>query len=259
MKMSKFTKKIIGFIIRTLKNYYDDGLSYSNIKLKKRLKKKSINFQRYKLYRKKWLLDTNINTVLDIGANIGEFTIIFHEHFPKAKIYAFEPLPDCFSRLRKRTKDVDNIKVFNLGLGSKDGVLKINKSSWHPASSFRKMGELHKKNYPHSSDSIDIDVRINKLDDVLNENDLSNDIFIKIDVQGFEDEVIKGGINTFRKAKVIVIESSFQQLYENEPMFSGIYALLQPLGFEFRGSLKQSINKNDDSFLQGDCIFFKPY
>ncbi|NQU87010.1 MAG: FkbM family methyltransferase [Mariniphaga sp.] len=202
-------------------------------------------------------MDSNINTVIDIGANIGEFTFIFSELFPNAYIYAFEPLPDCFNQLEKRTKNMRNIKIFNFALGSTEGELKLHKSSWHPASSFREMGDLHKQNYPHSSESDDLIVRIKKLDDIFKKESLTNNIFIKMDVQGFEDEVIKGGPNIFKNAKVVVVESSYQKLYDNEPLFDGIYSLLKPLGFEFRGSLKQSVSKSDESFLQADCIFIK--
>ena len=255
--MNNFLEKTINYTIRKLQTISEGGLSIENIRISKNLKKKSINYNRYKLYRKKWLLDMDINTVLDIGANVGEFTAIYHELFPEAKIYAFEPLPDCFFELKERTENIENIKSYNLGLGSKDGILKIHMSSWHPASSFRDMADLHKQNYPHSSESQDVDVSINKLDDVLNESDLVDNIFIKMDVQGFEDEVIKGGAKIFQKAKVVVVESSFQKLYEDEPLFHGIYALLKPLGYDFVGSLKQSVNKEDGSFLQGDCIFIK--
>jgi len=255
--MNKILNKSIRYTIRTLNALSEGDLSIENIRIRNRLRKMSINYNRYKLFDKKWLLDSNINTVIDIGANIGEFTFIFSELFPNAYIYAFEPLPDCFNQLEKRTKNMRNIKIFNFALGSTEGELKLHKSSWHPASSFREMGDLHKQNYPHSSESDDLIVRIKKLDDIFKKESLTNNIFIKMDVQGFEDEVIKGGPNIFKNAKVVVVESSYQKLYDNEPLFDGIYSLLKPLGFEFRGSLKQSVSKSDESFLQADCIFIK--
>lgn len=258
IKNPQLIRKSIAKINRELAIIYEDGISLKKIKRRRELKRKGIAYSRYRLYNRKWLLDLDIRSILDIGANIGEFTSIFSELFPEAEIHAFEPLPDCYEKLEKRTENLKNIKTYNLGLGCRDGELKLHRSSWHPASSFRKMGDLHKQNYPHSSESNDILVGIRRLEDIMKEEELNNDIFIKMDVQGFEDEVIKGGLSIFNKTKVIVVESSFQKLYENEPMFDGIYALLKPLGFEFRGSLKQSISSKDGSFLQGDCIFIKP-
>ena len=54
------------------------------------------------------------------------------------------------------------------------------------------MSDKHKENYPHSSEHKEIEVKIKKLDDVINPELIKRNILVKIDVQGFEDEVIKG-------------------------------------------------------------------
>ena len=75
-------------------------------------------------------------------------------------------------------------------------------ASWEPASSFRQMGDKHKENYPHSSEHKEIEVKIKKLDDVINPELIKRNILVKIDVQGFEDEVIKGGLTIFERAYI---------------------------------------------------------
>ena len=219
------------------------------------LKKSGVNLARYKLYDKKWIIDSNINTVIDIGANIGEFTILYSVLFGKADIYAFEPLPDCFLELKRKTQKIPRIQIYNIGLGNEEILQEIYKSDWHPASSFLDMSSLHKENYPHSANHKKINVKIDKLDNVLKDKSLNDNILIKLDVQGFEAEVIKGGMAVFKKAKIVITEVSFVELYENEPMFDGIYLLLTSLGFEYCGSLKQSTDKRNQSYLQADCIF----
>ena len=200
----------------------------------------------------------DIGTVIDIGASVGEFTAIFAELFPNASIYAFEPLPDCFESLALVADSYGGrVKVFKIGLGSREGNFEFHRSSWAPASSFREMSDLHKKNYPHSAGSESVRVQVETLDNVFRDIGLDDNIFIKMDVQGFEDEVIKGGREVISRARVLVIECSLQQTYEGEPMFDGIYELLKPMGFEYRGSVKQSLRKDDDSFLQADCVFIR--
>ena len=253
--MKTLIKKALGYLIRKLTIYYENGINLGDVRNRRRLKKIGINYQRYKLFDKKWLLNSNINTIIDIGANIGEFTAIFGELFPEATIYAFEPLPDCYEQLVKRAENYTTVKAFNIGLGNEKGSLNIQKSSWHPASSFREMGELHKQNYPYSAQSEDIKVRVDTLDNILRDKRIEKNILIKLDVQGFEDEVIKGGMQIFKQAKIVVVECSFQELYKNEPLFDGIYSLLKQFGFRYRGSLKQSFNKDNDTYLQADCIF----
>jgi FkbM family methyltransferase len=248
-------RKICYHLSKRLYVYYQDGIGYKSLKKRHHLKKLDIIYSRYQLFDKKWLLQSKINTIIDIGANIGEFTLIFAELFPEAEIYAFEPLPDCYNQLETKTKHIPTISTFNIALGSKKSIQNIHKSSWHPASSFREMSTMHKRNYPHSADHKEIEVTINTLDSILQLDSLNKNILIKMDVQGFEDEVIKGGVSIFKQAKVIIVEVSFIELYKEEPLFHGIYLLLTSMGFEYKGSLKQSTDSNDESFLQADCIF----
>ena len=116
---------------------------------------------------------------------------------------------------------------------------------------------MHKTNYPHSADHEEIEVTIDTLDSILLPDSLEENILIKMDVQGFEDEVIKGGKEVFNAAKIIIVEVSFETLYKDEPLFDGVYSLLKPLGFNYVGNLKQSVNKENGKYLQADCIFIK--
>ncbi|RJQ24791.1 FkbM family methyltransferase [Candidatus Parcubacteria bacterium] len=250
--------RVINFAIRWLQYLSETGLDPGNIERVKRLRISGINYSRYLLFNKKWLIESQINTVIDIGANVGEFTAIFAELFPNAKVYAFEPLPDCFELLNRVAKRYrGRVKAFNIAIGEQKGSFEFYRSSWAPASSFREMGDLHKKNYPHSVGSETVTVEVETLDSVFRDIDMSDNVFVKMDVQGFEDEVIKGGLEVIGRAKVLVIECSLQQTYEGEPMFHGIYSLVRPMGFEYRGSLKQSVRRDDESFLQADCIFIR--
>ena len=63
------------------------------------------------MYDKIWLKNLKISTVIDIGANVGEFTNIFNELFPLTYIHAFEPIPECFNKLNERVGNYTNIKT----------------------------------------------------------------------------------------------------------------------------------------------------
>jgi hypothetical protein len=64
------------------------------------LRRRGIDYEHYRNLRRPWLLDAGIKTILDIGANTGQFARLAHEVFPGASIYSFEPLPDCFETLK---------------------------------------------------------------------------------------------------------------------------------------------------------------
>lgn len=219
------------------------------------LRKNNINIGRYELFNKKWILDCNIRTVIDIGANIGEFTLIFDYIFNKPDIYSFEPLPQYSFALTKITQSKKNINFFNCALGEKESVEVMNVSSWGPSSSLLEMADLHKEMAPHSSGSSPIRVEVKRLDDLIDEKKITKNMLIKIDVQGFEKKVIEGGKKIFSFAKIVIIEMSYKELYKGEARFDNIYSLLVGLGFEFHGTLKQSVNSLDESYLQCDGIF----
>ena len=83
----------------------------------------------------KWLQEFGINTVLDVGANIGSFSIMINKIIPDATIYSFEPLNDCYQTLLSNTKEINRIKSFNLALGSQTGEALIHHNEFSPSSS----------------------------------------------------------------------------------------------------------------------------
>ena len=97
-----------------------------------------------------------------------------------------------------------------------------------------------------------------RLDDIADEIALGGNLFIKVDVQGFERNVIAGGRSTFERACIVMIETSFLSLYEGQLLFDDIYAVMRSMGFEFRGNLQQMLHAADGRVVQADSIFDSP-
>jgi len=207
--------------------------------------------------RFKWLQDMSIKTVIDVGAHAGESAVQFHELFPNAKIYSFEPLHDCFVKLNAAMKNVPNFRSFNLALGDEEGRLDIHRSEWSQSSSLLKMANLHKEAFPFSSGEILETIDINTLDNVAKELDLEDNVLLKIDVQGYEHKVIDGSRNILNRVKVIIIETSFSELYKGQPLFAEIYELLNGLDFVYSGSWGELKSPIDGAPLQQDSIFIR--
>ncbi len=204
-----------------------------------------------------WFKSLKVDTVLDIGANTGQFTKTISVLLPSAKIYAFEPLPGCFKSLQQFANLHKNITVFNTGIGDLSGECSFEQSAFSPSSSFLKMNDTHKKAFPHTQDSNIVKVKISKLDDITESLDLGISLFIKIDVQGYEDKVLEGGERTIKRAKIIIVETSFVSLYESQPLFDDIYCKLRDWGFSYVGMIDQACDPNTDQILQGDAIFIR--
>jgi FkbM family methyltransferase len=151
--------------------------------------------------------------IYDIGANRGFYTRKFLEKSTKGKVFAFEPVPVNFSIISKLQSEYRNLYIYPIGLGSEKGSLpmSIGLDDLNATSSL--------KNFRSEND---IMVTVETLDDIVNESHSVPNI-IKIDVEGFEFEVLKGMSNTVINEKicVIAIEVHFSLLekigYQNGP------------------------------------------
>ncbi|MCX6819789.1 MAG: FkbM family methyltransferase [Candidatus Adlerbacteria bacterium] len=225
--------------------------------LKKFLRSYGYDVVRYHSFYDSYLQPLGIKTVLDIGANTGEFSKEMRTLFPEADIYAFEPLKDCFETIGLKMANDSKFHSFNNALGETTGTSIIQRSSFHPSSSMRTMAELHKELYPKSKDSFEEKIQIARLDDAMKDISVDTPMFIKMDVQGFEDSVIRGGIDTIKKAAVLQVETSFVPLYENQPLFADIHAQLHALGFSYRGTTATHRNPKTGELLYQDSIFVR--
>jgi hypothetical protein len=99
-----------------------------------------------------------------------------------------------------------------------------------------------------------IQVEVTRLDDYVREHSLPQPDLIKIDVQGYEDRVLRGGPMTIGKAKYCVIEMSMLPLYEGGPLFDDIYGMMRTMGFRLVG-ITGDLRGRSGRQLQADGIF----
>lgn len=205
-----------------------------------------------------WLLKLNIKTIIDVGSNEGQFAKFIYGYLPSVTIYSFEPLPLCFEKLKKLKKEIHSLHPLNIALGEINGFEKFYQNDFSPSSSFMQMKESHVLNFPQTKKSKQIDIEIQRLDDLVPSLNIVPEVMVKIDVQGYEEKVINGGIEFFKKIpKIILIEASIRELYENEISFDEIYKLFVSLGYKYQGNLYQLYSPLDGEILQVDAVFIK--
>ena len=134
-------------------------------------------------------------TILDIGANIGNHSLYFQK--VSKKIYAFEPNPKTFELLKFNTRNHEDIHLYNLGLSNVTGQENLNELPANIGASYINPSNNLNDNLIHK-------INISKLDD-LNELNQEKISILKIDVEGYEWEVIDGGRNLINKNKPIII------------------------------------------------------
>ncbi len=204
-----------------------------------------------------WLVKHNITTVLDVGANTGQFAKMVHKTLPHATIFSFEPIEECYQKLIKNMADVPRFHAFNFGLGDSDDEMEMHVNDFTPSSSLLPMADLHIRAYPYTAKTHGEKVRIRQLDIVAQELLLDGNVLVKIDVQGYEDKVIRGGQSVISQAKVLIVETTFQRLYDGQPLWKDIFDLLSNMGFSYMGNFHQMKSPLDGSVLQADSIFIK--
>lgn len=212
---------------------------------------------RYSLGEYAYVSSLNIKTVIDVGAHTGEFARMIKTVLPEAAIFSFEPLRAEFESLRRQMQNGAGFMAFNCAVGDRDETVEIHRSSYAQSSSIRQMAQLHKDAFPASAGHTVEMVEVKRLDDVLRDFELKREILIKIDVQGYEDKVIAGATETIDKAKAIIVEVSFRELYEGQPLFETVFGLLSGRGFKYFGNLYQLLSPIDSAPLQADALFVK--
>jgi FkbM family methyltransferase len=204
-----------------------------------------------------WVRKHDIGTVLDVGANTGQFASYIHTLLPNARIYSFEPLADCYGELVRRMGNVPGFRAFNLALGDTNGTAMMQRNEFSPSSSLLSMETLHKNAFPHTERTQTEEVQIRRLDELKGDIEIVDNVLIKMDVQGSEDKVIKGGRELMPRASVLIIETTFYPLYQGQALFDDIYDMLRQDGFVFMGCEGAIRDPRDGVILQCDSIFLR--
>jgi FkbM family methyltransferase len=195
-------------------------------------------------------------SVVDVGANRGQFAIAILELVPTASVISFEPLPAQAAQLAKLTRHyAPRFEVRNLALGSRPARLELHVNKHHQSSSLRALSRRHLNAFPDARETESIFVDVDRLDCQLSTADLRPGAMLKIDVQGFERDVIDGASGVLQRFDTLLIEASFQALYEGEWTFLEMVEDLKSKGFNFVrpvGFLQDPVNAE---FLQMDALF----
>jgi hypothetical protein len=119
------------------------------------------------------------------------------------------------------------------------------------------MAETHKQAFPFTAKECGESIEVRRLDDVFQDLKIKDNILLKMDVQGYEDEVIKGGEGVISRSRLLIVETSFRLLYEGQPLFGRIYEALVQRGFNYIGSWEQLVSPLDGAVLQADALFLR--
>ncbi len=205
------------------------------------------------------LKEKKINYIFDVGANEGQFVNELRYYGYKDNIISFEPYSDAHSKLLFNSKKDKKWEVYEpIALGNKNSSNTINISKNSVSSSIFKINKEHVDNAPDSKIVKQQSIIEKKLEDIFFEFDLKDKmLFLKIDTQGYEFEVLKGAEKILNQFQGILVEVSLVELYEGQKSWVEIVDFIQSYGFKLWSVDRGFSNKNNGQTLQMDLCFFK--
>jgi FkbM family methyltransferase len=206
------------------------------------------------------LLYHQIDILLDVGANIGQYALSTREMGFRNKIVSFEPLPEAHKILVENSKNDGNWIVHErCAVGSAIGETEINISKNSQSSSLLPMLPAHSIAAP---DSIYIGKKTTKvitIDSIYDEyrGNTNERTFLKIDTQGFEKQVLDGAKNSIKHIKAVQLELSIIPLYETQCLYEYFFQYFKNHAFVLWSLIPGFTDPGTGQMLQFDAIFVR--
>lgn len=199
-----------------------------------------------------------ISVVLDIGANVGHYAKDLRSAGYDGRIISFEPLSEPFEALCRASHRDAEWRCLQLALGTSNGATTMNVAANQAASSsLLPMESWVREGSPEQAYVGTEIVQVTRLDDAAPPLITPEDrVMVKLDVQGYEFEVLRGGKRTLGRADIVEAELSLVPLYEGQVLWRQVLDYLQAAGYEVV-SLDPILHDDDGRLLQMDGIFVR--
>lgn len=198
-----------------------------------------------------------IDTVLDIGANVGQFGQMVRTAGFAGRIVSVEPLDSAHQVLAKRSSSDAQWSTVHAAVGNEPGSTTINIAGNSYSSSLLTMTQRHLSADPRSATVGTQDVRVTTVVELVRDRGIEPERgLLKVDTQGFERQVLDGAGNLLDRFAAIQLELSFVELYEGQQLYDELVAELNSHGLEL-WTLETGISDETGRLLQCDGLFMR--
>lgn len=246
-------------------------MSYKSLALTRVAQKgsKLLRILRVSAYRRAWLQSgvaagvehtrvlqrlQGIATIVDVGANRGQFSLVARSVYPDARIFAFEPLAGAVKVWRRVFADDNAAILTNAALGPIDGQAEIHISARDDSSSLLAITSKQSEIFPGTEEAGIEQIEICRLAHVLSRADLKGPALLKIDVQGFEIQVLEGCEDLLTEFSWVYVECSFIELYKDQSLAGDVICWLRARGFDIAGAYNTYVDDCGRA-IQADLLF----
>jgi FkbM family methyltransferase len=206
------------------------------------------------------LRHADIDLVLDVGANEGQYALDLLDGGFGGRVVSFEPLRQAHARLSQAAAGQPRWTVHErCAIGEHDGEVQIHIAGNSVSSSIRPMLEQHAQSAPESRYVGTESVPLKRLDDIAAPYLAgSRNVYLKVDTQGYEGAVLRGAPALLRQARAVQLELSLVPLYEGQELWQHFLTLMQAEGFELWTLLPGFVDPASGRTLQFDGVFLRP-
>lgn len=214
-------------------------------------------YSRHELGVDELLKAYQIETVLDVGANVGQYGKYLRIDGYRNNIISFEPISGVFQKLESNISKDKRWKACNFALGDFDGKSAINISKNLVSSSLMDINSTHIEAASDSAYVTKEEISVKKLDSIFEDLSLKNQrLFMKIDTQGFEYKVLMGAVNSLKYIDTLQIEMAVQPLYDGEELYYKISEFLYGMDYKLI-KIVRGLTRENGELLQFDGVFHR--
>lgn len=193
-------------------------------------------------------------TVVDIGANKGQFALVARHFFPAARIISFEPLARPAAIFRALFAGDHAVKLFDVAVGPESGETTIHVSAREDSSSLLPITAMQNSIFPGTAEAATAQISVGPLHKFIGDADISAPALLKLDVQGFEIGALKGCEKLLHTFEFVYVECSFIELYEGQALANEVIDWLHRREFRISGVYNMSYDA-DGRAIQADFLF----
>ena len=200
------------------------------------------------------LRNLNCLTVVDIGANRGQFALAARHAFPCAKIVSFEPLSRPANRFRAVFAGNNQISLYQAGIGPEHRRAAIHVSFKDDSSSLLPITSTQQALFPGTGEVGTTEIAIGPLEDFVPADSIEAPALLKLDVQGYELEALRGCESLLHRFAHVYCECSYVELYEGQALADEVIAWLRERGFALRDIHNVHYDRSGRA-IQADFLF----
>lgn len=195
------------------------------------------------------------DVIVDVGANRGQFSLAARGWQPQAHIIAFEPLPRAAQVYRAVFDGHRDVTLHPAAIALSRGESPMQLSGREDLSSLLGISPLQSEYFPGTQAAGTTNVRTAPLADFVSADDLCGTAVLKIDVQGFELEVLKASLPLLPLFRHVYVEASFVPLYQGQALAHEVIRFLQDQGFVLKGFYNPYFAPGSGNAIQADLLF----